>query len=62
MDVCKDLDDYTQVIQKYKRVLQDARKRQGQRPRDRKEKDVMLFEFMMASMATATRTGNKDMR
>jgi hypothetical protein len=60
MDVCKDLDEYTKVMQQHKRVLQNARKRQGQRPHDRKDRDLMLFEFMMASISTAQRTGSED--
>jgi hypothetical protein len=60
MDVCKNLDEYTHAMQQHRRVLQDARKRQGQRPHDRKDRDLMLLEFMMASMATAQRTGSKD--
>jgi hypothetical protein len=62
MDVCKDLDEYTKVMQQHKRVLQNARKRQGQRPHDRKDRDLMLFEFMMASISTAQRTGSEDTR
>jgi hypothetical protein len=62
MDVCKDLDEYTKVMQQHKRVLQNARKRQGQRPHDRKDRDLMLFEFMVASISTAQRTGSEDTR
>ncbi|KAH8642619.1 hypothetical protein IG631_00082 [Alternaria alternata] len=60
MDVCKDVDKYMQFIQQHRRVLQDAKKRHGQRPHDRKDRHVMLLEFMMASMSTAQRTGDKD--
>jgi hypothetical protein len=62
MDVCKDLDEYTQVMQQHRRMLQEAKKRRGQRPDDRKKRDGMLYEFMMASiasMATAGKTGNE---
>jgi hypothetical protein len=62
MDVCKDLDEYTKAMQQYKRVLQNAKKRQGQRPHDRKDRDLMLFEFMMASISTAQRTASGDTR
>ncbi|KAL1799689.1 hypothetical protein ACET3X_000031 [Alternaria dauci] len=62
MDVCKDLDEYTQVMQQNMRILQNAKKRHGQLPHDRKGRDIMLLEFMMASMATAQRTGRKDTR
>ena len=57
MDVCKDVDNYMQYIQQHRRVLQDAKKRHGQRPHDRKDRHVMLLEFMMVSMSTAQRTG-----
>ncbi|EFQ94205.1 hypothetical protein PTNB73_01511 [Pyrenophora teres f. teres] len=61
MDVRKDLDEYTQTMQRQKRFLQDAKKKQGQRPRDRKGRDIMLFEFMMATMSN-TRAGSEDTR
>jgi hypothetical protein len=57
MDVCKDIDQYAQFMQKQRRVLQDAKSKQGQRPRDRKDRDKMLFEFMMASMSTVRMSG-----
>jgi hypothetical protein len=60
MDVCKDPDQYAQAMQQHRRVLQDAKRRQGQRPHDRKDRDTMLFEFMIASMGTAQRTGRED--
>ncbi|KAF1832756.1 hypothetical protein BDW02DRAFT_599707 [Decorospora gaudefroyi] len=47
-------------MQQHKRVLQEAKKRQGQRPHDRKNKDTMLVEFMMTSMATVARSGSKN--
>jgi len=56
MDVCKDLTQYMQTLQQHKRVLQDAQKKKGQRPRDRKDRDTMLLEFMMASMSMAARS------
>jgi hypothetical protein len=77
MDVCKDLDEYTQTMQQHRRMLENAKKKQGQRPHDRKERDVMLYEFMMTSMArtsmartsmartsmaTTASTGSKDTR
>ncbi|XP_014552216.1 hypothetical protein COCVIDRAFT_110923 [Bipolaris victoriae FI3] len=60
MDVRKDLDEYTQIMQQQKRVLQDAKKKQGQYPRDRKGRDIMLFEFTMASVANTQRAGSED--
>jgi hypothetical protein len=60
MDVCKDLDEYTHAMQQHRRVLQDARKRQGECPHDHKDRELMLFEFMMASITTAQRAGSKD--
>jgi len=57
MDVCKDLDKYAQFMQKQRRMLQDAKSKQGQRPHDRKDRDKMLFEFMMASMSTVQMSG-----
>lgn len=60
MDVRRDLDEYTQTMQQQKRFLQDAKKKQGQRPRDRKGRDIMLFEFMMVSAANIQRAGSED--
>lgn len=57
MDVCKDVDKYAQFMQKQRRMLQDAKSKQGQRPQDRKDRDKMLFEFMMASMSTVQMSG-----
>jgi len=56
MDVHKDLDGYTGTLARQKRVLEEAKKRRGQRPRDRKDRDVILFEFTMASAATSAKT------
>jgi hypothetical protein len=60
MDVRKDVDEYAQIMQKQKRILQDVKKKQGQRPHDRKGRDVMLLEFMMASMASAQMAKSTD--
>ncbi|KAI4661522.1 uncharacterized protein J4E88_010970 [Alternaria novae-zelandiae] len=57
MDVCKNVDKYAQFMQKQRRMLQDAKSKQGQRPQDRKDRDKMLFEFMMASMSTVQMSG-----
>lgn len=62
MDVRTDLDEYTQTMQQQRRFLQNAKKKQGQRPRDRKSRDTMLFEFMMTSMANTQRVGREDTR
>lgn len=53
MDVDTDISNYLDVIEGQKRVLQKAKSRQGQRPRDRKPREQMYLEFMMASMATS---------
>jgi hypothetical protein len=62
MDLCKDSGDFAQVIEEQKRVLQRAKKRQGQCPCDRKSRDVMLFEFIMAAMATTAKKHRKEAR
>lgn len=62
MDVCKDLDQYAQFMQKHRRILQDAKKKQGQRPHDRKDRDTLLFEFMMASIHTARSINGQNER
>ncbi|EMD66047.1 hypothetical protein COCSADRAFT_86951 [Bipolaris sorokiniana ND90Pr] len=59
MDVCKDLDNFGHMLKQQKRVLQNAKKKQGQCPRDRKGREEMLLEFMMASMATSMKQSNQ---
>ncbi|KAJ4988889.1 TPR domain-containing protein [Stagonosporopsis vannaccii] len=51
MDVDADISQYLSVIDGQKQLLQKARSRQGQRPRDRKPREQMYMEFMMAHMA-----------
>lgn len=59
MDVCKDLDNFGRMLKQQKRVLQNAKRKQGQCPRDRKGREEMLLEFMMASMATSMKQSNQ---
>ncbi|KZM21802.1 uncharacterized protein EKO05_0001775 [Ascochyta rabiei] len=59
MDVDTDISQYFQVIENQKRVLQQAKIRKGQRPRDRTPKGQMYMEFMMALMATSTMERSK---
>ncbi|EMD86673.1 hypothetical protein COCC4DRAFT_143738 [Bipolaris maydis ATCC 48331] len=59
MDVCKDLDNFGRMLKQQKCVLQNAKQKQGQCPRDRKGREEMLLEFMMASMATSMKQSNQ---
>jgi hypothetical protein len=60
MDVCKDFAEFEHAIKQQKRLLQDATKRQGHCPNDRKGRDAMLFEFTMALIATPTKIQSKE--
>jgi hypothetical protein len=60
MDVRKDIGEYVQLLQQHKRVLQDAKRKQGERPRDRLHRDAMVLKFMMGSMSIAAKSGGKD--
>jgi hypothetical protein len=59
MNVRKDIDDYGHLLKQQKLVLQNAKKRQGQCPQDRKGRDAMLFEFTMALMAKSMKQNNE---
>lgn len=52
MDVNGDISHYFELLENQKRVLQRAKSRHGQRPNDRKPRDLMYKQFMMALMAT----------
>ncbi|CAO2647207.1 Nn.00g081290.m01.CDS01 [Neocucurbitaria sp. VM-36] len=51
MDVFKDTSQYVQTLERQKQVLQKAKKRYGQLPRDRKPREEAYLTFMMALMS-----------
>jgi hypothetical protein len=55
MDVYNDTDQHIQMLQNRKQTLQKAKKRKGQRPRDRKSREELYLHFMMALLAGAQR-------
>jgi hypothetical protein len=55
MDVHNDIEQFLHGIQNQKQTLQNAKKRQGQRPLDRKPREEMYLGFMMALLAGARR-------
>ena len=50
MDVHNVIEQYTQLIDRQKQTLVEAKKRQGQRPSDRKSKEHIYSKFMLAFM------------
>lgn len=50
MDVYNVAEQYTQMIDRQKQTLLEAKKRQGQRPRDRKSREEAYGSFMLALM------------
>lgn len=60
MDVDTNISEYLGLIKGQKQLLQSAKSRQGQRPRDRKPKEQIWMEFMMASMSTNARKQQGD--
>ena len=53
MDVHNVTDQYTQLINCQKQTLLEAKKRQGQRPSDRKSKEHLYGNFVLAFMLRA---------
>lgn len=60
MDVYNVSDQYDGLISRQKRTLEEAKKRQGQRPRDRKSREQTYTKFMMLLMPQGI-TENKAM-
>jgi hypothetical protein len=58
MDVYNDTEQYTHMIDRQKKTLLEAKRRQGQRPRDRKSREEAYSKFMVALMLR----GNKDQK
>jgi hypothetical protein len=56
MDIYNVSGQYTQLIDRQKQTLQEAKKRLGQRPRDRKSREDAYSKFMVALMFTGDRT------
>ena len=61
MDVQEVGDEYAQTLLQQKRVLERARKRKGQRPKDWRPREEMYMSFMMAVMATSFRKQDNHM-
>lgn len=55
MDVYNVTEQYTELINRQKQTLQEAKKRQGQRPRDRKSREHAYGKFMVALMLSGNR-------
>lgn len=55
MDVDTDLQNFFEMIERQKRILLDAKSRQGECPQDRKSRDEMYLRFMMGLMASGER-------
>ena len=55
MDVDNVTEQYTELIDRQKQTLQEAKKRQGQRPHDRKSREHTYSKFMVALMLSGNR-------
>ncbi|KAF1350508.1 hypothetical protein EJ07DRAFT_159641 [Lizonia empirigonia] len=60
MDVDRDISHYFEALENQKRALQRAKSRQGQRPSDRKPRELMYMQFMMALMATTAKEQREE--
>ncbi|KAF2845050.1 hypothetical protein T440DRAFT_545688 [Plenodomus tracheiphilus IPT5] len=61
MDVHDVGKDYAQILSRQKQMLQEAKKRQGQRPQHWRGRDEMYMSFMMAIMGRTTQKGETNM-
>lgn len=52
MDVYNNVEQYTELIDFQKQTLQKAKKRQGERPRDRQSREYTYSKFMVALMSS----------
>lgn len=58
MDVYNVTQQYTELINRQKQTLQEAKKRQGRRPRDLKSREQVYRKFMVAFMFRGNRERN----